>query len=68
MAPATELTDQLAATALRPRTDDTDGIGCQHPGVVLAASRNASSVFITTTIDIPVLQALLDGTADTWQP
>lgn len=66
MAPAAELTEQQASVGLKSGPNETDGIGCQHPGGFIAALRNGSSKFIARTMDTPVLQALLDGTAVEW--
>jgi hypothetical protein len=66
MTPAAELTEQQASAGIRSRPKDVDGIGCQHPGGFIAALRNGSSQFVAETMNTPVLQTLLDGTAVDW--
>ena len=66
MDPASELTKAIASEGVKQRPKDRDGIGCEHPGLVLAALRDGSTRFIPMTLEPPVLQSLLDGTADEW--
>jgi hypothetical protein len=66
MDPASELTKAIASEGVKQRPKDRDGIGCEHPGLALAALRDGSTRFIPMTLEPPVLQSLLDGTADEW--
>jgi hypothetical protein len=66
MDPASELDDGIARKVVSSRSEDEDGIGCEHPAIVLVAARDGSTQFIRKDVDASVLQSLLEGTADRW--
>jgi hypothetical protein len=63
MDPASELTETIALKGVTRRSEGMDGIGCEHPGLILAALRDGSTRFISKTLEPLALQSLLDGTA-----
>ncbi len=66
MDPASELTEASTRKVLPSQSVEEDGIGCEHPAIVLVAARDGSTQFIRKDIDASVLQSLLEGTADRW--
>jgi hypothetical protein len=63
MDPASELAESTATAGIKSYRREGDGIGCRHPGGVLAAMRDGSAQFISYTLELSHLQSLLDGTA-----
>lgn len=63
MDPASELTETVALNGVKRRSEGIDGMGCEHPGLVLAAMRDGSTRFLSCTLESSALQRLLDGTA-----
>jgi hypothetical protein len=64
MEPTSELARSTAIEGINRRHAEQDGIGSPHPGGLNVGLRDGSSRFISETIDLQVLQSLLDGTAD----
>jgi uncharacterized protein DUF1559 len=64
MNPTSELAESVAFEGINRREGDVDGIGSHHPGGVDVGLRDGSVRFISKTIELPLLQGLLDGTAE----
>ncbi|TVS20321.1 MAG: DUF1559 domain-containing protein [Planctomycetaceae bacterium] len=64
MEPTSELARSTAIQGINRRHAEQDGLGSPHPGGLNVGLRDGSSRFISETIDLQVLQSLVDGTQD----
>ena len=64
MDPASELTESIACKGINRREENGNGMGSTHPGGMIVGLRNGSVRYISQDIKLPLLQGLLDGTAD----
>ena len=72
MDPASELTEAVARKGINRLAEDYrrrigDGIGSPHPGGMNVGLRDGSVRFISETIDLLLLQGLLDGSTVDYQ-
>ena len=64
MAPMSELPRSTAIQGINRRHAEQDGLGSPHPGGLNVGMRDGSSRFFGETMDLQVLESLLDGTQD----
>ncbi len=64
MDPTSELVEALVYKGINRRDEGVDGIGCLHPGGLNVGLRDGSVRFISATIELTLLQGLLNGTAE----
>lgn len=64
MDPTSELAQSIAFEGDSRLKEDIDGMGSPHPGGMNVGLRDGRVQFITETIDLRLLQGLLDGTTE----
>jgi hypothetical protein len=64
MDPTLEVTEAVANGWIYRQGEKGSGLGSLHPGGMNAGYRDASTRFLTETIEASLLQGLLDGTAE----